>query len=314
MSKKALITGAAGFAGACLAENLVKEGYEVNIIARSTSNMWRLKRIIKEIRVFEADICDEYSIDKALSKIKPEYIFHLAAYGAYYYQEDAKKIINTNIIGTVNLVNACLKVDFKSFINFGSSSEYGIKNEPMKETDVLEPVNTYGFAKASQSLYCQMAARTFNLPIATIRPFSLFGYYEDKTRLVPSVVLSCLRGRNPKLSNKNAVRDFIFIEDLIELTKILSECKSLSGKIYNCGLGKQHTVEEMASTIIQESGSKVTPIWGALPDRKVQASKWEADMSLVKKELNWEPKFTLREGVRKTIEWFKNNIDLYEGM
>ncbi|AJD31945.1 MULTISPECIES: NAD-dependent epimerase/dehydratase family protein [Clostridium] len=311
--KNILVTGATGFIGACLVEDLVKENYNVSIIVRKESNIWRLNKVINKIKIYYCDIVNKDELESIAHKINPEYIFHLATYGAYYFQQDDDLIINTNLIGTKNLVEAFTKVNYKAFVNIGSSSEYGIKNECMKENDFIEPINIYGVSKAAQTLYCNMIYKTQNKPIGTVRFFSVYGNYEDKTRLVPSVILACLKGENPKLANGEAVRDFIYIKDVIEFLKFIAFKEKIGGKIYNLGSGSQCSVKQMVQTIIKESGTVVNPMWGKLEGRKSDATqKWEADMSLVKKELNWIPKYDLNKGIKQSIEWFKNNMELYD--
>lgn len=312
MDERFLITGATGFVGACLTENLVKEGNEVHIIARKTSDMWRLNKIKNDIVIHEVDLCDSNGMDNLVKVVQPENIYHLATYGAYYYQNDWRKTVETNIVGSMNLINAVTKVDFKSFINIGSSSEYGTKTEQMKEDMVLEPINTYGVTKATATMYASMIGKNLNKPIASIRIFSAFGYYEEKTRLVPTVALACLKGENPKLASGDAVRDFIFIEDIIDIIKHVSNAKDINGKIFNAGTGRQHTVSEMVNAIIEASGNKVVPQWGSAPGRRSDTNKWEANTDKLVNELQWEPKHSFEDGVKKTVNWFKENFQLYK--
>lgn len=309
--KKVLVTGAAGFIGACLVEDLVKENYDVSIIIRKTSNTWRLNKIIDKVRIYYCDITNKSELEEVARISKPEYIFHLATYGAYYFQNNDDLIIKTNIMGTKNMVEAFSKVNYKAFVNVGSSSEYGVKKENMKESFFLEPINIYGVSKAAATLYCNMVYKAQNKPIGTVRFFSVYGNYEDKTRLIPSVILACLKDKNPKLANGEAVRDFIYIKDVIEFLKLVVFTEKISGKIYNLGSGVQHSVREMTETIIKESGKKVKPMWGELEGRKSDTLKWQADMSLVKKELNWMPKYNLNQGVKESIKWFRDNRSLY---
>ncbi|MCY6482749.1 GDP-mannose 4,6-dehydratase [Clostridium aestuarii] len=311
MNKKILITGASGFVGSCLAESLVNEGYDVNLIVRSTSNLWRLQKIRNDVKIYYVDLYDEYKLNKIIKVINPEYIFHLATYGGYPFQHEISKIISTNINGTINLINACKNIDYKSFINIGSSSEYGLKENPMRECNLLEPINLYGITKSTATLYCNMIAKTQKKPINTIRLFSVYGYYEDKKRLVPSVILSCLKGEDPKLACGDTVRDFIFVEDVVELLKYIAFDIKTQGKIYNAGYGKQHTVREMVQTIISQCNPNLQPVWNVFKSNRSDTDRWESDMSLVKKELSWIPKYNLKEGILKDIEWFKNNINLY---
>ncbi|WP_238883211.1 NAD(P)-dependent oxidoreductase [Clostridium sp. YIM B02551] len=308
---RVLITGASGFVGACLTESLVQEGQEVAIVTRNIDNAWRLRKVINNVKIYNLDLCDEDSVKNMINDYKPDKIFNLATYGGYYFQNDTKKILENNIMGTVNLVNACLKLDFKSFINIGSSSEYGTKIDSMTENDILEPINVYGVSKAAATLYCRMIAENEKLPIASVRLFSPYGYYEDKSRLVSSSILSCIRNENPKLASREAVRDFIFIEDALDMMKKVSESENIYGKIYNCGTGKQHSIGDIVETIINISQKNLIPHWGKVEGRKSDTAKWEADMTLVKKELGWSPKFSLEQGIKKSYEWYKENIGLY---
>ncbi|MEG2291505.1 MAG: NAD-dependent epimerase/dehydratase family protein [Clostridium sp.] len=307
-----LVTGAAGFVGACLVENLISENYNVSIIVRQTSDLWRLSKVIKKVKIYYCDMKNKSELKKIAEIIKPKYIFHLATYGAYYFQEDDNLIVETNIIGTKNLVEALTEVDYKSFVNVGSSSEYGVKSDKMKEVDFLEPINMYGVSKAAATMYCNMINKTQNKPIGTVRLFSVYGEYEDKSRLIPSVILSCLKNKNPKLANGIAVRDFIYIKDVIEFLKIVAFKGNIGGKVYNLGSARQYSVEEVVKIIIEESKTEVKPIWGELNGRKSDTLNWEADMSLVKKEFNWIPKYNVNSGIRESIKWYRKNMNLYE--
>lgn len=312
--KEVLITGAAGFVGASLVEDLVRENYNVSVIVRKSSNLWRLNKVLDKIKVYYCNINNKAELTKVAEEVNPDYIFHLATYGAYYFQTDNRLIIETNVIGTMNLIEAFSNANYKAFVNIGSSSEYGTKSESMKENDILEPVNTYGVAKAAITLYCNMIHKTQNKPIGTVRLFSVYGKYEDKTRLVPSVILASLKDESPKLANGSAARDFIYIEDVIDFLKLIAFKEKIAGKVYNLGSGKQHFVKEMVDTIIEESNAKLEPMWGSLEGRQSDTTKWEADMTLVKEEFNWFPKYDLKQGVKETIEWFKNNMDLYDSL
>lgn len=313
MTEKVLITGASGFVGACLAENMVKEGYDIAAVTRNIDLAWRLKKIKNHVKVYNINLCDENSVNRMILDFKPVKIFNLATYGGYYFQKDEKEILYNNIISAFNMINASTKINFDSFINIGSSSEYGKKIESMKENDLLEPINTYGISKAASTMLCRMAAINNKLPIATVRLFSPFGYYEDKSRLVSSVILSCINNENPKLATEDAVRDFIFIEDVIEMIKKVSTATNICGKVYNCGTGKQHSVREMAETIIKVSNKNLYPIWGKAEGRKSDTDKWQASMSYVKQKLNWEPKYSLADAIAKDYDWFLNNLRLYRG-
>jgi nucleoside-diphosphate-sugar epimerase len=310
--RKVLITGSTGFIGANLVRNFLKNGAEVHILTRVTSNKWRIKDIFKDVHEYCVDLLDYEKLASIISDIAPEIIIHTAIYGGYPFQKDIKKIIASNFIGTVNLVNACKKVDFELFVNTGSSSEYGIKSKPMTEEDILEPVDDYGVSKAAATLYCQAVARREKIPVVTLRLFSPYGYYEEPTRLIPSVVISCLKRRNPEVSSPNSVRDFIFIEDVIDAYMKVMKTSDIGGEIFNIGYGKQHSVREVVNKITELTGNNVRPVWGSVPKRANEPNVWQADVTKANDVFKWEPKYSLEAGLAKTIKWFRENMILYK--
>lgn len=311
--KKILITGATGFIGANLVRYFLKRQASVSILIRKTSDKWRIQDIIKKVSAYSVDLLDSRKLSRAILHIRPEIIFHTAAYGGYIFQQHTKKIFETNFLGTVNLVNACRNINFELFINTGSSSEYGIKSKAMAETDLLEPLTDYGVSKAAATLYCQAVAKREKRPIITLRLFSPYGYYEEPSRLIPSVIKACLKGENPKLSSPNFVRDFIFIEDIISAYDKAADNKDeVSGKIFNIGYGKQYTLGEAVNKIAEVSEEKIRPQWDRISNPRFEPASWCADISKAAKILNWKPKYTLEEGIKKNIAWFKENLSLYD--
>jgi len=309
---KVLITGSTGFIGANLVRRFLKIGAEVYVFTRITSNKWRIKDILKEVNEYCVDLLDYEKLESIILDIEPDIIFHTAIYGGYPFQKDIKMIIESNFIGTVNLVNACKKVDFELFINTGSSSEYGIKSKPMSEDDILEPINDYAVSKAAATLYCQAVARREKIPVVTLRLFSPYGYYEEPTRLIPSVVISCLKEKNPEVTSPNSVRDFIFIEDVIDAYMKVIETSGIGGKIFNIGYGEQHSVGEMVNTVVELTGNNVRPEWGSVPKRANEPNVWQADITKAQDILKWQPKHSLEEGLAKTVKWFMENMTLYK--
>jgi nucleoside-diphosphate-sugar epimerase len=182
----------------------------------------------------------------------------------------------------------------------------------MKESDLLEPINDYGISKATATLFCQSVARREKLTIATLRLFSPYGYFESQARLIPSVIISCLNKTNPELSSPDSVRDFIFIDDVINAyTNVLENNNKIRGEIFNIGYGRQHTVGEIVNKIIVLIGYKVKPIWKSVPNPRIEPFCWQADTGKAKETLNWRPRHNLDAGLTKAISWFKKNLSLY---
>jgi nucleoside-diphosphate-sugar epimerase len=309
--EKVFITGASGFIGSNLTRRSLDKGAEVFINIRKTSDIWRIGDILDEVNIIPVDITEYDKLKDSLKEIRPDIIFHTATYGGSGEQKNTEKIVETNIIGTVNLVRSCRDTNVNLFVNTGSSSEYGIKDTAMTESCLLEPVTEYGASKAAATLYCQTITYSEKLPIVTLRLFSPYGQYEQKSRLVPSLILSALLKINPKIASRQFVRDFIFIEDVLDAYEAVIDINNARGKIFNIGSGQQHSVGEVVDTIIQLLGNEVTyeidfpQVW------KSEPTFWQADIQRAKSELYWEPKYSLEKGLTATIDWFKVNQGLY---
>ena len=312
--KKVLITGGAGFIGSNFVRKFLELDYEVYIIEKKESNLWRLEDIKNKIKINYINLEDFSRLKSFIIKTKPKIILHFATYGAYQsWQQDTKLTINTNLLGTVNLVNACSKINFDCFINTGSSSEYGIKDKPMKENDLLEPVSLYGITKSATTMYCQHVAKKYNLPIVTFRPFGVYGYFEAKKRLIPTIIKSCLKNEEFSLSSPNSVRDFVFIEDMMDAyLKAINNIQSIKGEILNLGTGKQTRINEAVDLIREITNSNTKPQYGQERIAQYEPKNWVADILKIKRLLNWQPKYSLKEGLKKDVEWFKKNIYVYE--
>ena len=244
---------------------------------------------------------------RIVNKINPVFIIHLATYSDYRKQADAEEMIDTNIKGTLNLLLASKDVDYKLFINTGSSSEYGIKNEPMGEKDCLTPISFYAATKASATLLCQVFANEYQKSIVTLRPFSVFGPYENENRFIPTVIKSIIKNKLIKLTSGNQRRDFVYVQDIVDIyIKALSYGKKLSGQILNMGTGIEYTNDEVVQTLLKITNKKVKVEKGTYPKRLWDTTHWVADISKTKKLLKWKPKFTLDKGLRYTYKWFLN--------
>ncbi len=312
MGNTFLITGATGFIGSNIVRELVRQKKHVSIIVRDKKLNWRLKDIAKDLDIYECDILDP-KLREIVGKVNADYIFHLASYGNLPHEDDIYKMVDINLKGAINLLNAVKKTPFKLFINSSSGAEYGVKKEDMSETDILEPINNTGVVKSIITLYCQKEAIRNNLPIITFRLFTPYGYFEGDNRLVPSAILSALKGTPINVSSPAYVRDFIFINDVVNAYIAATEVKHNPGEIYNIGSGKQHSVGEIVRLILEITKSKSIVEWGAVKKqaRYIEPVKWQADMSKTKKILHFEPKNSIESGLLQTIQWFKKHKNLY---
>lgn len=307
---RVLVTGATGFVGACLARKLLVQGHEVHVFIRKQSNCWRIQDVINDLITHEVDLTDRERVGKSVKEIRAQRIYHLATYGGFAHQREEQAIIAANFMGTVNLLQACEQVGFDGFINTGSSSEYGMKKAAMKETDCLEPIGAYGVSKSAATLFCRSEAVQKQLPIATVRLFSPYGSWDDPQRLIPYLIASLLRNERPGLSTPHAVRDYVFIEDVLRFYQLLSERIDASGAIYNVGSGIQHSIDEIAAITAKIIGSDLQPQWGAIERKRPESAVWVADIAKAR-SLGWEPQVGMEDGLCRTIAWQREHLSRY---
>lgn len=311
---KILVTGATGFVGSNLVRRLISNGHDVHILTRNLSNKWRLVDCISDLHNHTVDLLNQEELKRLMTEIEPDVIFHLATSGMYGgVQRPDTEVIETNLLGAVNLINACNDIDYKCFINTGSSSEYGPKKEPMKETDLCEPVNLYGISKCAATLYGQSIAWTMDKPIIGLRLFSPFGPFDDKSRLMTYAITNALANKPLLLGNPNAVRDYIYIEDVLDIyLQSMERASEFKGEVFNVGSGSQTSISYIVNKIIEITGSKSEIKWNSFSGRAHDTEKWEADIKKISRLFNWRPKYNIDDGIRQTISWFENNLQLYK--
>jgi nucleoside-diphosphate-sugar epimerase len=286
-------------------------GHEIHAVARQAANRWRIADIAPHVVLHDVDLRDAHAVEQTVASIRPDKIFHLATYGGFSFQKDADAIYATNFLGTVNLVRACEKVGFDCFMHTGSSSEYGLKTGPMRETDLLEPLGDYAVSKAAATLFCRSEALQKGLPIVTLRIFSPYGPWDDPQRLIPYVIASLLNGAVPVLSNPASMRDYIFIDDVIDAYLAVMVADITVGEIYNVGSGRQSGIGEVVDTILRALDNGVMPRWGAESPKRPEPAVWVADAGKMKTHFNWETTTSLEGGLQQTISWMREHLASY---
>lgn len=309
--KRAIVTGATGFVGANLVRRLVDNGHEVHLLVRQGYVPWRIEAIQRHVRLHMVDLGDAESLADVAHTIRPDWVFHLAAHGAYRWQTDLRGMVQTNIVGTINLVQACLKAGFEAFVNTGSSSEYGFKDHAPSEIEWLEPNSHYAVTKASATHFCRYTAQSHGVHMPTLRLYSVYGPYEEPARLMPSLILRGLTGELPPLVNPNIARDYVYVDDVNEAYLLAATRPDLEpGAVYNVGTGVQTSLSDVVAIARRVMGVAVEPEWGSMPDRPWDTSVWVSDNRKAQGQLSWRPRYTFEQGFRQMVDWFRDNPGL----
>ena len=311
--KTILLTGGTGFVGANLARRLIERGDRVNLLVRPGYAPWRIATIRDDISLHVVDLRDRERLRETVRRVKPDWIFHLAACGAYCWQNDIQQILSTNVNGTANLVQACLSAGFDHFVNAGSSSEYGFKRGAPSENERLEPNSHYAVAKAIGTQYCRIAGIRGKRKVTTLRLYSVYGPFEEPRRFIPTLLVNALHKRLPCLVDPETARDFIFVDDFVDACLRVAGSERIGpGVVFNVGTGISTTIGQAVDMVKQILQLPVDPQWGTFPRRSWDTTCWVADIGKIKSVLGWTPETDLRSGLQKTLEWFRLNPEYFD--
>ena len=304
--RRAIVTGATGFVGANLAGRLAAEGHQVHLLVRPGYNSWRIERLIEHVRLHSVDLADIDALQYTIARISPEWVFHLAVYGAYPGQTVVRTMVQTNIMGTLNLIEASARAGAEVIVNTGSSSEYGFKDRAPGESDCAEPNSAYAVTKLSATLLCRELARRSGVRIPTLRLYSVYGPFEEPTRLIPRLLVRALDGRLPPLADPRTCRDFVYVDDVVDAyLRVAGQRQTDPGAIFNVGTGVQTSLAAIVDSVRRMLPVEDTPEWGTYADRAWDTHTWVADSTRIQRDLGWLPRSGLDEGLRAFVAWLQ---------
>jgi dolichol-phosphate mannosyltransferase len=308
MRRRVLVTGGTGFVGANLVRRLLADGHAVHCLVRPEHAGWRLADVRRDVELQRASLDDRRAVERAVRRAKPDWIFHLAAHGAYSWETDVDRIIATNVLGTVNLVRAGLAAGFEAFVNAGSSSEYGFKKTAPREREWVEPNSHYAVAKVAATHFCRLTAQREGAKIATLRLYSVYGPWEDPGRLMPTIVVQGLAGRLPPLVDPRVARDYVYVDDVSEaFVRAAAKPHPEPGPVFNVGSGKQTTIRQVVDVARRVLDIAERPRWGTMPNRGWDTNVWVSDSRAIRRALAWKPRYTFERGFRQLVAWMRED-------
>ncbi len=307
----ALVTGAAGFVGASLVRRLLADGHRVHAVSRPGSDGWRLEGT--GVERHDLELRGRAAVEALIAAVRPTWVFHLAAHGAYSWQTDAARAMETNALGTVHLVDACVAQDVRAFVHAGSSSEYGFKDAAPSERALLEPTTPYAVGKAAASLYCRAVAVEHDRHLCTLRLYSVYGPWEEPNRLISTLLVRALQGGLPPLVAPDTARDFVYVEDVCDAFVRSAAQESLPrGTILNVGSGVQSTLRDVVERVRRLLDVQAEPDWGSYEARVWDTSCWVADPRRAEELLGWRATTPMDAGLAATAAWLRSTAAVRE--
>ncbi len=320
--KRVIVTGAGGFIGSHLVEELVRQGARVKAFVHYNSRSdWGNIELLpsgikKEIEIVVGDIQDPFSTNKAVNGC--EIVFHLAALiGIPYSYIAPESYINTNIKGTLNVMQACLNNNISKVVHTSTSEVYGTAQYvPIDERHPLQGKSPYSASKIGADQVVESYYRSFSVPVAIIRPFNTYGPRQSARAVIPTIISQIISGNGTiKLGSVIPVRDLNYIIDTVQGFLAIGSSEKSIGQVFNLGVGKGINIEELATKIVELTDTIAQVV--EIDNQRIRPDKSEVmqlicDNTKIKEIAGWEPRYTLEEGLKETIEFIQENPHFFK--
>jgi dTDP-glucose 4,6-dehydratase len=312
-NRRVLVTGGGGFIGSHLVERLVGMGATVRAMvhynALGTHGWLDHSAYQSDMEIFTGDICDRDSVRAAMRDIQT--VFHLAALIAIPYSYQAPiSYVNTNIHGTLNVLQAGREEGVERIIHTSTSEVYGTAQSiPISESHPLQGQSPYSASKIGADKLVEAFFHSFKLPIITVRPFNTFGPRQSARAVIPTIVSQLLVGNTVRLGNLEPKRDLNFVDNTVDGYMAAATHPDVFGKTFNLGSGREISIGDLVALIAQFIDKPVEIVSESQRKRPTgsEVERLLADFSLAKNLLNWTPLISLEEGLKKTIPWIEQN-------
>lgn len=319
--KKVLVTGADGFIGSHLTENLLEKGYEVKAFTLYNSfNTWGWldslpKEKLNQIEIFCGDVRDPNGVREAMKGV--DAVFHLAALIAIpfsYHSPDS--YVDTNIKGTLNILQAARDLNTERVLITSTSEVYGTAQYvPIDEKHPFQGQSPYSATKIGADRLAESFYRSFGLPVSIVRPFNTYGPRQSARAVIPTIITQLLAGREEiKLGSLTPTRDFNYVKDTTTGFIAIAESEQTIGEEINIATQREISIGELAKEIMNQINPKARILCDEerLRPEKSEVNRLLGSNEKIKKLTNWRPQYTFEQGIAETIEWIGCHLDSYK--
>lgn len=304
-----LVLGGSGFIGANLLRTLLAHRDDA-FGTTSQFEAWRLEEVPERNKLV-VDLLVDADMEAMLREIKPRTIFNCVSYGGYSFETDFNLIYQTNFNLTVKILHLLEPHNVSCYVHSGSSSEYGDNSAAPGEAALPAPNSDYAVSKVACANLLHYFGRKKGLPCANLRLYSVYGPYEDSSRLIPTLLRHGTEGRYPDFVNPSISRDFVYIDDVVEafVATALNLKEEDYGASFNIGSGRKTTIAEIAELAGEMFRIAEPPDFSSMPDRIWDISDWYANPEQAWLRLGWQAGTPLREGLERTLAWYQGVPD-----
>lgn len=316
--RKVLVTGAGGFIGSHVAETFVRAGARTRALVhyRSDGSRGWLDRsdVREEMEILAGDVRDRSLVDRAVRGT--DIVVHMAALiGIPYSYRAPASYVATNVLGTLNVLEACRESGIGRLVHTSTSEVYGsARYVPMDEGHPLQGQSPYSASKIGADKLAESYHLSFDLPVVTLRPFNAYGPRQSARAVIPAVITQVLSGAAVRIGSRSPRRDFTFVEDTAAGFLAAARAPGVNGRVINLGTGIETSVGEIVDRIAEIEGRTVAI---EEDDRRLRPPASEVDRlqaatALAGELLAWQPQIPLDSGIRRTVEWFRENMHFYK--
>ena len=309
MEKAILVVGGSGFIGSHMVSHALKNGFMVTELSlRKKAFAFNIVDV-DQVERLQADITKKEELRQVIENKKFIYVINCGGYIDHTpFQEGGRKVVEQHFQGVMNLVECIDRACLKSFIQIGSSDEYGNLPAPQSEDSREVPISPYSFGKGASSHFLQMLHRTESYPATIMRIYLTYGPGQNEQRFLPQVIMGCLLGQTFPVSFGEQLRDFCYISDIVDGIFKVFDTPTAKGEIFNLASGVPVTIKAMIETVRELIG-KGKPEFGKIAYRSGENMNLYANISKAKDILKWEPYTSLETGLGKTINYYLNEAD-----